>query len=57
MMLFRALLDLFFKSYELSGDINTASSLEGTSFSAKCLACYGECLPICPKLHAEAAFI
>ena len=56
-ILFNALLDFFFKSYELSGATYTANNLLGTSFSARCFECYGLCLPICPKLQAAAAFI
>jgi len=46
MMFFNDFLDLSFKSFELSGSMYTARSLEGTSASAKNLAWSGECLPI-----------
>jgi hypothetical protein len=52
----RDFLDLSLRSFELSGNIYTASNLDGTSASARNLACSGECLPIYPNDHAAAAF-
>lgn len=56
MIFFNAFLALSFKSLELSGNIYTAKSLDGTSASARNLAWSGECLPIYPRLQAAAAF-
>ena len=55
-MFFNDFLDLSFKSFELSGSMYTARSLDGTSASAKNLAWSGECLPIYPRDQAAAAF-